>query len=941
MNLLRCHILGFGKLSDLDLTLVPGLNVVFAPNEAGKSTLQQFLVGALYGPFRPGVRTQRRLESWTERFKPWRGADYGGIVWCELSDGAQLEIHRSFGRDESRLEIRAASGEDLTRRYAQQKNSDVLFARALLGMPKELFESVSVIRENRAAELDSSDSIRDRIANLAATGDEEQSVQLSLRRLDEALETIGSDRAPTRPLRQAQERLAALGAERAALGARREEFAAWARERELRKEEIGRLEQDLEAARRRVLRAQWRDAARTVRSLEEIAARLAAVRNELAGSKSALDFPAGNLDELNRLAGSSETLEERVAETRRSLAAALERHERARAGAGELAEYGAFDPEAEPQRITEALVRFAGLSAQRGAVEAAREQERRQAAALGRSLEGLPAVVREASTDWEAAARQAAEVQRAASQACLALSAELVARTRALGEVRRELARHRTLGAAALVAAGIFLLARVPALGRASLVFALAFAGVGVVELVRFGRKRAFVRGAREEIRALEEDEARRRKEAGELPEDLRRALTASGASGLDEFLAAARKGAELRRRLAEAEGRAAKLECDAAQIEAGALEAYAALAGPLAGVGLRAPRVVAEVKAAVETFRRNLRRFRQLEAEREARAREVASLEQAEAGLAGELASVRSRIEAILTQSGVESTVEFRESCRARERAIALRERAASLEGESERLRGSMTLAEWRARLDALAVEIADPEGPEDPPGLDAGVEEKRAAARLRAALDAQARLEERLSQAFENYRTVSEIEEDLAEANAALQRLARNRAAFELARDTLAELEREQQKVLAPQLNYAIEARFARLCGGAYSEVKVDPDFQIWVREGTSHELRSVEDLSRGTRDQLYLALRFSVLDLVSAGFEPSPCLLDEPFAAYDHERLEAAFEVVREEAGRRQIILFTCREDVHALALRSGGWVVELPETRRVRTAEGSGG
>ena len=82
-------------------------------------------------------------------------------------------------------------------------------------------------------------------------------------------------------------------------------------------------------------------------------------------------------------------------------------------------------------------------------------------------------------------------------------------------------------------------------------------------------------------------------------------------------------------------------------------------------------------------------------------------------------------------------------------------------------------------------------------------------------------------------------------------------------------------------------------------------------------------------------------SVLDLVSAGFEPSPCLLDEPFAAYDHERLEAAFEVVREEAGRRQIILFTCREDVHALALRSGGWVVELPETRRVRTAEGSGG
>ena len=87
MNLLRCHILGFGKLANLPLTFASGLNVVYAANEAGKSTLQRFLVALLYGQVRPEVKAQRRLESWVESYKPWRSPDYGGTLWCELAGG--------------------------------------------------------------------------------------------------------------------------------------------------------------------------------------------------------------------------------------------------------------------------------------------------------------------------------------------------------------------------------------------------------------------------------------------------------------------------------------------------------------------------------------------------------------------------------------------------------------------------------------------------------------------------------------------------------------------------------------------------------------------------------------------------------------------------------------------------------------------------------------
>ena len=57
MILTRCHILGFGKLRDTMLEFQSGLNLVFAANEGGKSTLQRFLTGMLYGQLRADLRS--------------------------------------------------------------------------------------------------------------------------------------------------------------------------------------------------------------------------------------------------------------------------------------------------------------------------------------------------------------------------------------------------------------------------------------------------------------------------------------------------------------------------------------------------------------------------------------------------------------------------------------------------------------------------------------------------------------------------------------------------------------------------------------------------------------------------------------------------------------------------------------------------------------------
>ena len=182
----------------------------------------------LYGQLRSDLKVQRRLDPWVEQYKPWHAQEYGGILWCRLADGREVEIHRSFGKDETRIEIRASSGEDYRAIRAAAKR-EVLFAHFIFGYAKGLFESVGMIRENRVAEIHGYETIRDRIANLAQSGDEELSVRQSLAKLQERLDSVGSDQAPTKPYKQTMDLVQSLQNERKALEERRAQFQNWVR----------------------------------------------------------------------------------------------------------------------------------------------------------------------------------------------------------------------------------------------------------------------------------------------------------------------------------------------------------------------------------------------------------------------------------------------------------------------------------------------------------------------------------------------------------------------------------------------------------------------------------------------------------------------------------------------------------------------------------------
>ena len=93
--ILRRMRANFGVLSRAEMTLTPGLNVIEAPNESGKSTWCAFLRVMLYGPEnarggRNGSRSDR------EMYAPWDGTAPEGTL--ELSwEGKEITLRRSTG----------------------------------------------------------------------------------------------------------------------------------------------------------------------------------------------------------------------------------------------------------------------------------------------------------------------------------------------------------------------------------------------------------------------------------------------------------------------------------------------------------------------------------------------------------------------------------------------------------------------------------------------------------------------------------------------------------------------------------------------------------------------------------------------------------------------------------------------------------------------------
>lgn len=154
----------FGKFNNKEIELKPGVNLIYGPNEAGKSTLKDFIVGMFYG-----IDKSRGLASRYDNYelrKPFDKSGYSGKAYLKDGENTYL-VERSFSRHNRKLSaMNIQTGRDLKLDKKSNSLQGVLF-----DMDKNMYVNTLCIGEHGAQPgKELADDLNNYLANLSTTG---------------------------------------------------------------------------------------------------------------------------------------------------------------------------------------------------------------------------------------------------------------------------------------------------------------------------------------------------------------------------------------------------------------------------------------------------------------------------------------------------------------------------------------------------------------------------------------------------------------------------------------------------------------------------------------------------------------------------------------------------------------------------------------------------
>jgi uncharacterized protein YhaN len=128
------------------------------------------------------------------------------------------------------------------------------------------------------------------------------------------------------------------------------------------------------------------------------------------------------------------------------------------------------------------------------------------------------------------------------------------------------------------------------------------------------------------------------------------------------------------------------------------------------------------------------------------------------------------------------------------------------------------------------------------------------------------------------------------------------------ELLRETRFKYERERQ----PAVIQEAQRFFSRLTDGRYERIFSLPGENRIAVEDRTGKRKDTSELSRGTVEQLYLALRVGLVREFGRRAEPMPVIMDDILVNFDPKRARAACRALGELSKGQQVLLFTCHPE-----------------------------
>ena len=268
-------------------------------------------------------------------------------------------------------------------------------------------------------------------------------------------------------------------------------------------------------------------------------------------------------------------------------------------------------------------------------------------------------------------------------------------------------------------------------------------------------------------------------------------------------------------------------------------------------------------------------------------------------------------------------------ESCRARLTALLVQVRrfapeAAGLSdaqtalAEMRRRRSALAAAQQQAREAALyrdalrgqltEAELSQPAATITP---DTTEDVTEALAQAQQALTGARRRYDTLLGRIRALDSSSDLTAQLSQKQEELARLQEEYDAIALAMTALEQANTTLQNRFSPALGARAAEIFAALTAGKYDKVLLSSDLSLSAEAAGDPMSRSIQQLSQGAADQLYLAVRLAICDMVLPAEKHVPLILDDALVTFDDGRLRAALDYLLSESKNRQILLFTCHD------------------------------
>ena len=268
-------------------------------------------------------------------------------------------------------------------------------------------------------------------------------------------------------------------------------------------------------------------------------------------------------------------------------------------------------------------------------------------------------------------------------------------------------------------------------------------------------------------------------------------------------------------------------------------------------------------------------------------------------------------------------------ESCRARLTALLVQVRrfapeAAGLSdaqtalAEMRRRRSALTAAQQQAReaalyRDALRGQLTEAElsQPAATIAPDTAEDVTEALAQAQQALTGARRRYDTLLGRIRALDSSSDLTAQLSQKQEELAQLQEEYDAIALAMTALEQANTTLQNRFSPALGARAAEIFAALTAGKYDKVLLSSDLSLSAEAAGDPMSRSIQQLSQGAADQLYLAVRLAICDMVLPAEKHVPLILDDALVTFDDDRLRAALDYLLSESKNRQILLFTCHD------------------------------